>query len=57
MLASLKISPFCFQIDDIFGGTGVHGKENGSAAPVSQPNRVYNKFLLIIFHPLSSLFI
>lgn len=28
------------QIDDIFGGTGVNGKENGSAAPVSQPNRV-----------------
>ncbi|XP_005733557.1 SCY1-like protein 2 isoform X1 [Pundamilia nyererei] len=28
------------QIDDIFGGTGVNGKENGSAAPVSQPSRV-----------------
>lgn len=28
------------QIDDIFGGTGVNGKENGSAAAISQPNRV-----------------
>lgn len=31
---------FCFQIDDIFGGAAVNGKENGSAAPASQPNRV-----------------
>lgn len=30
----------CFQIDDIFGGAAVNGKENGSAAPASQPNRV-----------------
>lgn len=30
----------CFQIDDIFGGAAVNGKENGSAAPTSQPNRV-----------------
>ncbi|XP_047245875.1 SCY1-like protein 2 isoform X1 [Girardinichthys multiradiatus] len=28
------------QIDDIFGSTGVNGKENGSAATPSQPNRV-----------------
>uniref|UniRef100_A0A3P9HTP1 SCY1 like pseudokinase 2 n=1 Tax=Oryzias latipes TaxID=8090 RepID=A0A3P9HTP1_ORYLA len=28
------------QIDDIFGSSGVNGKENGSAAPTSQPNRV-----------------
>lgn len=30
----------CFQIDDIFGGAAVNGKENGSAPPASQPNRV-----------------
>uniref|UniRef100_H3D0A4 Protein kinase domain-containing protein n=1 Tax=Tetraodon nigroviridis TaxID=99883 RepID=H3D0A4_TETNG len=29
-----------FQIDDIFGRAAVNGKENGSAAPVSQPNRL-----------------
>lgn len=28
------------QIDDIFGSTSVNGKENGSAAAPSQPNRV-----------------
>ncbi|KAG7497650.1 SCY1 2 isoform X1 [Solea senegalensis] len=28
------------QIDDIFGSTGVNGKENGSAATASQPNRM-----------------
>lgn len=28
------------QIDDIFGSTGVNGKENGSAAPAPQPNRM-----------------
>ncbi|KAM9328182.1 SCY1-like protein 2 isoform 2-T2 [Pholidichthys leucotaenia] len=28
------------QIDDIFGSTGVNGKENASATPASQPNRV-----------------
>ncbi|XP_071761735.1 SCY1-like protein 2 [Centroberyx gerrardi] len=28
------------QIDDIFGSTGVNGKENGSSAPASQPNRM-----------------
>ncbi|XP_069020908.1 SCY1-like protein 2 isoform X1 [Embiotoca jacksoni] len=28
------------QIDDIFGSTGVNGKENGSAATTSQPNRM-----------------
>lgn len=36
------LSPFfsCFQIDDVFGGAAVNGKENGSAAPAPQPNRV-----------------
>ncbi|XP_031169225.2 SCY1-like protein 2 isoform X1 [Sander lucioperca] len=28
------------QIDDIFGSTGVNGKENGSAATAPQPNRM-----------------
>ncbi|KAM7367179.1 hypothetical protein PAMP_015101 [Pampus punctatissimus] len=28
------------QIDDIFGSTGVNGKENGSSAKASQPNRM-----------------
>ncbi|XP_019128714.1 SCY1-like protein 2 isoform X2 [Larimichthys crocea] len=28
------------QIDDIFGSTGVNGKENGSAAAAPQPNRM-----------------
>ncbi|KAM4614874.1 SCY1-like protein 2 isoform 2-T2 [Polymixia lowei] len=28
------------QIDNIFGSTGVNGKENGSSAPASQPNRM-----------------
>ncbi|KAM3858820.1 SCY1-like protein 2 [Diretmus argenteus] len=28
------------QIDDIFGSTGVNGKENGSSTPASQPNRM-----------------
>ncbi|XP_059182393.1 SCY1-like protein 2 isoform X2 [Centropristis striata] len=28
------------QIDDIFGNSGVNGKENGSAAPAPQPNRM-----------------
>uniref|UniRef100_A0A1A7Z220 SCY1-like 2 n=1 Tax=Iconisemion striatum TaxID=60296 RepID=A0A1A7Z220_9TELE len=28
------------QIDDIFGSTSVNGKENGSSAPTSQPNRM-----------------
>uniref|UniRef100_A0AAQ5ZTX9 Protein kinase domain-containing protein n=1 Tax=Amphiprion ocellaris TaxID=80972 RepID=A0AAQ5ZTX9_AMPOC len=29
-----------FQIDDIFGSSGVNGKENGTAASTSQPNRM-----------------
>lgn len=33
----------CFQIDDIFGSTAVNGKENGSAAPAPQPNRVWKQ--------------
>lgn len=32
-----------FQIDDIFGSTGVNGKENGSAATATQPNRVWKQ--------------
>ncbi|KAM6985680.1 SCY1-like protein 2 [Aplochiton taeniatus] len=28
------------QIDDIFGNPGVNGKENGSSAPASKPNRM-----------------
>lgn len=34
---------FPFQIDDIFGSTGVNGKENGSSATASQPNRVWKQ--------------
>lgn len=30
----------CCQIDEMFGSTSVNGKENGSAASTSQPNRV-----------------
>lgn len=40
--AVIPISPLssCSQIDDIFGSSGVNGKENGSAAAAPQPNRV-----------------
>ena len=44
---------FCCQIDDIFSSTSVNGKETGSAATSSQPNRVcfatshyYTQFLI-----------
>lgn len=42
--ASYSIQSFFpFQMDDIFGSTGVNGKENGSSATASQPNRVWKQ--------------